>query len=79
MNVLALNFWKEHLFRRVWVEWKGAKAERLFEEVNNEVALDFWYRMTVRVAFGGWVEKTAYFIEIREEAEAGAARAGFER
>ena len=79
MNVLALSFWKERLCRRAFVEWKRAKAERLFEEVNNEVALDFWYRTTVEKVWRGWLERAAYFLDIREEAERGARRAGFER
>ncbi|GMH90078.1 hypothetical protein TL16_g11658 [Triparma laevis f. inornata] len=78
-NVVALQFWKDTLCRRVFVEWKGIKAERIFLEINNEVALDFWYRSTIKCFFRAWEIRTMYFVKIRLEAEAAQLRAGFEK
>lgn len=78
-NVAALQFWKETLCAKVFSEWKVVKAERLFMEVNNEVALDFWYRSTIKMFFKAWEVRTMYFVKIRLEAEAVQLRAGFEK
>ena len=55
------------------------RGKVLREAVSSLVALDFWYRSTVKAVWRGWLQRTAYFLDIREEAERGACRAGFER
>ncbi|GMH66958.1 hypothetical protein TrRE_jg4114, partial [Triparma retinervis] len=79
MNARAIGFWCKALQGKVLRGWREVRVERIFEEENNEIALDFWYQRVCRGVMREWKVRTGYFRMCREEAEAGAVRWGFGR
>ena len=45
LNVIAVDCWRKRLQKKTLVAWRDVRAARIFMEVSNEVALDFWYQV----------------------------------
>ena len=78
MNSSALKFWRRTLLLKTCASWRQVRAYRIQEENRNETALGFWYTIRVRNVLGWWIERTAYFKELRRESLWNQQRAGFE-